>query len=409
VSPTSKLGVALILLAGCATEPPEKAQEAPAERFAEAEPANPPAQAAPQTTAKPSAAPTPAAAPASVASPTPEAPPAPTPAANAPAVEVLSIRRAPGLVLKDALDRELATAEAKEQRVVVMFSADWCVPCRSIKEALESNPIVQGHTRGGRFLIIDVDEWRGPAHRLIEGADPSKLPLLVALDRQGQALVMTHGSKIGLLDPETTGQNLARVIHGQEIVLPTYQDDPKRRRALAIADSRRQKSMVENRTPVTLKVTARETLSDKRERLTVDLVLNNNEAGRRYWILPTHVAPAEGPIEVPQLSGARFKEHVRAGFFIYATDPPTHVIASGNWGSVDLKGYTVEVPEGTKELQVHLLNSVTVAGERLNFTKKVPYALKIEEASNVVPGRTLDEPRTLVFDVKQTYKVAVGP
>ena len=67
------------------------------------------------------------------------------------------------------------------------------------------------------------------------------------------------------------------------------------------------------------------------------------------------------------------------------------------------------MPEGTKELQVHLLNSVTIAGERLNFTKKVPYALKIEEASNVVPGRTLDEPRTLVFDVKQTYKVAVGP
>ena len=92
-----------------------------------------------------------------------------------------------------------------------------------------------------------------------------------------------------------------------------------------------------------------------------------------------------------------------------ATDPPTRVIASGNWGSVDLKGYTVEVPEGTTELQVHLLNSVTVAGERLNFTKKVPYALKIEEASNVVPGRTLDEPRTLVFDVKKTYKVAIAP
>jgi len=403
VSPTSKLGVALILLAGCAPEPTEKAMEAPAERLAEAEPASPTAQAPPKVTAKPAAVPAPA------ADPTPEAPPAPTAAAGAPVVEVLSIQRTPGRVLKDALEGELAAAEAKQQRVVVMFSADWCVPCRSIKEALESNPIVQGHTRGGRFLIIDVDEWRGPAHRLIEGADPSKLPLLVALDRQGQALVMTHGSKIGLLDPETTGQNLARVIHGQEIVLPTYQDDPKRRRTLAIADSRRQKSMVENRTPVTLKVTAREPLSDKRERLTVDLVLNNNEAGRRYWVLPTHLTPAEGPIEVPQLSGARFKEHVRAGFFIYATDPPTHVIASGNWGSVDLKGYTVEVPEGTKELQVHLLNSVTVAGERLNFTKKVPYALKIQEASNVVPGRTLDEPRTLVFDVKKTYKVAVGP
>jgi len=338
-----------------------------------------------------------------------EAPPAPVAAKDAPDLEVISIHRAPGLTLEKAFEAELAAAEAKKQRAVVMFTADWCTPCRSIKEALDSNPIVQEHTRGGRFLIIDVDEWRGPAQRLIEGADPSKLPLLVAVDRQGKALVATHGSKIGLLDPHTTGQNLARVIHGQEIVLPGYQDDPKRRRELAIADSRRQKTLVQDRIPVTLDVKAREKLPGGQERLTVDLKIYNNEAGRRYWILPTFVAPPTGPVEVPTLSGARFKEHVRAGFFIYATDPPVHVIASGNWGSLELLGYTVDVPAGTKEVQVHKLNSVTVAGDRLKFTKKVPYALKIEAASEVVPGRTLEEPRTIELDVKKSYTLAVAP
>jgi len=322
---------------------------------------------------------------------------------------VVSIHRAPGLALKTAFEAELAIAESKKQRAVVMFTADWCTPCRSIKEALDSNPIVQEHTRGGRFLIIDVDEWRGPAQRLIEGADPSKLPLLVAVDRQGEVLVATHGSKIGLLDPHTTGQNLARVIHGQEIVLPGYQDDPKRRRELAIADSRRQKTLVQDRTPVTLEVKAREKLPDGQERLTVDLKIHNNEAGRRYWILPTFVAPPKGPVEVPTLSGARFKEHVRAGFFIYATDPPVHVIASGNWGSLELLGYTVDVPSGTTQVQVHKLNSVTVAGDRLKFTKKVPYALKIEDASKQVAGRTLEEPRTIELDVKKSYTLSVAP
>ncbi len=328
---------------------------------------------------------------------------------DAPALEVISIHREPGLTLEAAFEAELAAAESKKQRAVVMFTADWCTPCRSIKEALDSNPIVQEHTRGGRFLIIDVDEWRGPAHRLIEGADPSKLPLLVAVDRQGAAQVVTHGSKIGLLDPHSTGQNLARVIHGQEIVLPSYQDDPKRRRELAIADSRRQKTLVQDRTPVSLKVKTREKLADGKERLKVDLLIHNNEAGRRYWVLPTYTPPPTGPFEVPTLSGSRFKEHVRAGFFIYSTDPPTHVIASGNWGSVELLGYTLDVPAGTTELQVHKLNSVTVAGERLKFTKKVPYALQIADASKLVAGRTLEEPRTIELDVKKTYTLSVAP
>lgn len=350
--------------------------------------------------------------PATSVDPTPAAPPTlPAPVADpsAPATEVVFVRRATGLTLEAAFEAELAAAEAKQQRAVVMFTADWCTPCRSIKEALESNPIVQEHTRGGRFLIIDVDEWRGPAQRLIEGADPSKLPLLVAVNRQGEAQVVTHGSKIGLLDPHTTGQNLARVLHGQEIVLPSYQDDPKRRRDLAIADSRRQKSLVEDRTPVTLKVQGRQRLADGQERLTVDLTIHNNEAGRRYWILPTYAAPPPGPVEVPSLSGSRFEEHVRAGFFTYGTDPPTHVIASGNWGSVELLGYTVEVPRGTTELQVHKLNGVTVAGEKLRFTKKVPYALKIKDASKLVAGRTLNEPRTIELDVKKTYALSVAP
>jgi thiol-disulfide isomerase/thioredoxin len=333
--------------------------------------------------------------------------PAPAPAKHAPPVEVVSIHRSPGATLTQLFHEQLAVADSRGQKPVVMFTADWCTPCRTIKEALTSNPIVQSRTRGGRFLLIDVDEWRGPAQRLIEGADASKLPLLVAVDGQGVARTMAHGSRIGLLDPQTTGENLARLMNGQEIVPPSYQDDPERRRALAVADSKRLKHLVADRVPVLLEVSERTPLSGGGERLRLDLTIHNNEAARRYWVLPTHGPLPKGVVEVPKLSGSRFALHIRAGFFTYATEPPTHVMAAGNWGKIVLRGYTIEVPAGTRELQVHKLNRVSVAGEKLNFTKKVPYELMIDDASKLVPGRTFAEPRTLELDVKKTYRFPI--
>ncbi|MEC9073050.1 MAG: hypothetical protein VX938_11740, partial [Myxococcota bacterium] len=272
-----------------------------------------------------------------------------------------------------------------------------------------SNTVVQGHLRGARFLIIDVDEWRGPAQKLIPGTDASKLPLLVRVDRQGAAMAQAHGSKLGLLDGETTGANLARVMAGGEIIPPAYQQDKDRRRSLAVADSRRQKELVKDRVPFQLEVVSREKLPDGGERLRVNLTINNNEAPRRYWTLPSHAPLPKEAVDVPRLSISRFEEHIRAGYFTYHTDPPISVIAAGNWGTIELKGYTLDVPEGTQQVAVHKLKQITVGGERATFAKKVPYELKITDASSLGQGRSFDNPGALVLEIAESFSAKVTP
>lgn len=46
-------------------------------------------------------------------------------------------------------------ALAKEQRVVICFSAEWCGPCGPVKKSLES---ISKQEKGIKFLIVDIDK-----------------------------------------------------------------------------------------------------------------------------------------------------------------------------------------------------------------------------------------------------------
>ena len=80
------------------------------------------------------------------------------------------IHRDGASTLPQLLKKEVASAKKARKSVVVMFTADWCAPCKAVKEWLEGSEVVAKATSKGRFVFIDVDEWRGPAHQLFPGA-----------------------------------------------------------------------------------------------------------------------------------------------------------------------------------------------------------------------------------------------
>jgi thiol-disulfide isomerase/thioredoxin len=94
--------------------------------------------------------------------------------------------------LAGMFDRVHATARADDKRVVVLFSADWCEPCKRLDLEL-------GNTHPasmiGRFRILELkeDDWKAAA-RMDEYNDlrarwepvAGSYPLVVLLDEQGK-------------------------------------------------------------------------------------------------------------------------------------------------------------------------------------------------------------------------------
>ena len=145
------------------------------------------------------------------------------------------------------LKNELREAKRERRGIIVMFTADWCVPCKSLKEHLEESPEVKRALKSGRVLIIDVDEWRGPAHRLFPGINPTKLPTLVSLDPRGTVLRECRGTDLGLLSAADTANNLGRLLRGLAPEPPGYASDPALRTALIRESARNQKARHEGK------------------------------------------------------------------------------------------------------------------------------------------------------------------
>ncbi|MFT7578810.1 MAG: thiol:disulfide interchange protein, partial [Myxococcota bacterium] len=143
----------------------------------------------------------------------------------APEVQILTIERTDDTPLSVRFKQVIAEGIATGRQTLVMFTADWCSPCRTIKELMHDSPKIRAAMAKAQLLIIDVDAWRGPAHRLIPGAVPNKLPLLVAVDADGKEIQQSYGTALGLLSEDTTAGNLARMLRGEPPERPAYMDD----------------------------------------------------------------------------------------------------------------------------------------------------------------------------------------
>lgn len=317
-----------------------------------------------------------------------------------------ALHREGAKTLDELFKAELADAKAHGKQVIVLFGADWCSPCQSIKELFESSEALAAQVTGGRFLHIDVDEWRGPAHRLIEGVVPSKLPTIVRVDHNGAMVQTAMGSSLGLLDGETTGRNLKRLIDGKPTEEPQYLADPERKRQLLVADSRRKQAAVAGVEPVAVKVLGKSSDAAGNTTWTIALDIRNLGQRRRWYVMPTALPkPVGKPFEVEAKQFMRFAEHGRAGmhrFHLKGAGTHLDLLAVSNYGSAHFGKWTVTT-KPDERLAIWEVDRVRVDDTALQFDKKVPYALKIEDGTKAA-SRTrteLETPAKLSIIVQQ--------
>lgn len=128
--------------------------------------------------------------------------------------------------LRATIEREYASAKANEQALLVLFSADWCSPCKMLKKMLRESTRARAVLDDVRIVEVDVDLWRPEAHELFDGIELKRLPVIVQVTAELAPGVHARGSELGLLSEADTGANLARLARGDAVQRPAYKDDP---------------------------------------------------------------------------------------------------------------------------------------------------------------------------------------
>lgn len=324
--------------------------------------------------------------------------------APAHASPIIEVNRQGSATLQELVTKELATAKAARQSVVVMFTADWCTPCKAIKDWVHDSKVVQKAAAKGRILLVDVDEWRGPAQSLLAGVDAQKLPQLARLDAAGKPVVVCYGTDLGIMDERSMAKNLGRLIAGKAPERSAYESDAAKLRELAIADVERNKAKTAGLAPVEVRVLDVQQ-AGAQARWSLKLTLRNNDSRRRWFALTGRVGEALS--EAPTVTGwvvHKFEEHVRATYLQLQGKPPTVLIPVGGWGTVVLNGWIVEgAPSGA--LEVWELGQLTLDGQQAQFDKKLPYALEIGAAFRTKPIFTRSTPAPVTMRVEKKHQV----
>lgn len=289
------------------------------------------------------------------------------------------LHRKAGKTLPELWNAELADAEKKKQSVVVMFTADWCSPCQAIKDMATSSAVVQRALKKGRLLFIDVDEWRGPAHALIPGVNPSKLPTLVRVDKYGKQVHVCFGTDLGLLSEEAVAHNLGRLIDGLPPEKPWYLGDPDKERELMRAQQEA-KEKKHKSVPVL-------TISGKPGDRTI--LIQNHDGPRRWFLIPYNADV--GLDAKPQVTGwqmLRWTEHGRAEFLRFDGRPAFAAIAVSGYGSVKLEHWPMSGRGKKGQVEVWELNQLLLDGREPPPTQKAPYHLEIQQPTAVTAVQT---------------------
>ncbi|GEM_PF-3208362 len=279
-------------------------------------------------------------------------------------------------VLNDQWAALLKKAKKRRKPVVVMFSADWCAPCKAIKDFMNSSTAVQKALRKGTFVIIDVDEYRGPAHRLINGVNPTKLPTIVRVDYRGNRVVQCYGSDLGLLSEDSVAHNIKRLFKGKSPSKPFYRGKSKVESELQRKQSTAQDRKMKGVPEIEAKIrTAAGGM------FTMRLIIRNHDGPRRWYILPTSIgAKLKTNPKVAHWEQVKWDEHVRANFRRYVGSPGFIAIPVAGYGKVDLGRWTMFGNPAAKTLTVWKLNRLVVDGDAAEFMQKLPYELTLKKS-----------------------------
>lgn len=303
-------------------------------------------------------------------------------------VDIRTLHREGAASLRELFTRELESAKKQNKRTLVMFTADWCSPCKSIKEHIDASAHVQKALAKVKILLIDVDEWRGPAHELIAGAVPDKLPMIVSVDAAGKMRRLSMGTDLGLISDKLVGDNLKRLAEGQAPTIPADYNNPDKQRELIVASAKKDKERVASLPAVSVTNVSQKRLSTGEIEFTFDLHIQNHDSRRRWFAFPTTPGPAVP--SVSQVSGwdvVRFDEHVRAYMLKFNGPVPFYVLPLSNYGSATLKKFVMKAPAGKNKLEIAELDAMTLGGQKAEFDKKVPYSLELDHANKITVAK----------------------
>lgn len=305
-----------------------------------------------------------------------------------------TIHRQGTATLQSLVEKELASARKANKQVVVVFTADWCSPCQTIKEFLEDSRPVQTAAAKGRILFIDVDEWRGPAHRLIAGVNPTKLPTIVRLDYALKQVVQCYGTDLGLLDPRDTAKNLERLFSGKAPETPNYSKNPEKQRELIRKEAERQKARRAGKQAVRVEVVSKKAQQPPEVSYQLKIILRNNDGRRRWFMLSGSLGEAlSASPDVQGYEWRRFEDHHRATYIVARGLPSMTLIPVASNSFVELNGYPIAGFGESPSLEVWELGSLTIDGQRAQFQKKLPYELTIGNAAQSRSLKSLPEAR----------------
>jgi thiol-disulfide isomerase/thioredoxin len=289
--------------------------------------------------------------------------------------------------------QELESAKANKEKVVVFFTADWCSPCKSLKTLMEESPVVQRAIRDLRVLFVDVDEWRGPAHGLIAGAMPSKLPMLARVDAQGQLVQLAMGTQMGLLSEEATAGNFRRLAFGKVVERPAYLDDHDAKMALVRENARKRKARNEGVERLEVEVLDTQRLASGETEWRLRVLIRNLDSRRRWFVLPGRLGALRPDLfEAKGRETLRFNQHVRAHMTHLKGEHDLYVLPLAGASDVELSGWVVRGQGATGTLELTELKRFTLGGEAVTFEKKVPYELRIADARDVQTAWSSDVP-----------------
>ncbi len=140
-----------------------------------------------------------------------------------------------GAKLADVLT-SAATAAAREGlRPFVYFFADWCPPCRMLRQSL-THPLMVEAFRGTYVVQLKIDDWELQA--TAAGLDVSAVPVFFRLDPTGRSGDMVSGDAWGANTPENMSGPLGAFFRKVSSVAPVAPAAPTAARAESGRDPR---------------------------------------------------------------------------------------------------------------------------------------------------------------------------
>lgn len=275
--------------------------------------------------------------------------------------------------LPELLRAELDAAKKRKEGVLVMFTADWCSPCKEVKQFVAGSAVVRKALAKARFLYIDVDEWRGPAQRLLPGVDASKLPTLALVGQDAKAARTCYGTELGLLSEDAVAHNLGRLLANQAPEKPAYADKPEVERELMLQHAKAQAATTKGIPQLEVKAEGQQGGVRR-----VKLVIRNHDGPRRWFLVPARLdAPLSEHPTVTQWQQSRWTEHVRADYLHLTGTPEFFAIPVAGYGSVELDEWPLPGTPKSGKVEVWELDRLALDGQEQSFQMKLPYELKI--------------------------------